>query len=42
VSEGRLIAALLGYRAIYYIVPLMVASLLYLAMEMNAKKLAHR
>ena len=42
VSEGRLIAALLGYRAIYYIVPLMVASLLYLAMEMNAKKLAHK
>ena len=39
VSEGRLIAALLGYRAIYYIVPLMVASLLYLAMEIHAKKL---
>ena len=39
VSEGQLIAALLGYRAIYYIVPLMVASLLYLVMEIHARKL---
>jgi glycosyltransferase 2 family protein len=38
VSEGRLLAALLGYRAIYYIVPLMAASLLYLAMEIHARK----
>jgi uncharacterized membrane protein YbhN (UPF0104 family) len=42
VSEGRLIAALLGYRAIYYILPLMVASLLYLVMEIHATKLAHK
>jgi uncharacterized membrane protein YbhN (UPF0104 family) len=42
VSEGRLIAALLGYRAIYYILPLMVASLLYLVMEIHAKKLTGR
>ena len=39
ISEGRLIAALLGYRAIYYIVPLMVAALLYLVMELHARKL---
>nr|WP_231402780.1 lysylphosphatidylglycerol synthase domain-containing protein [Caenimonas aquaedulcis] len=38
VSEGRLIAALLGYRAIYYIIPLAAASLLYLAMEIHAKR----
>jgi uncharacterized membrane protein YbhN (UPF0104 family) len=38
ISEGRLLAALLGYRAIYYIVPLMAASLLYLAMEIHARK----
>ena len=38
VSEGRLIAALLGYRAIYYIAPLAVASVLYLAMEVRARK----
>jgi uncharacterized membrane protein YbhN (UPF0104 family) len=38
VSEGRLLAALLGYRAIYYIVPLAAASVLYLAMEIHAKK----
>jgi uncharacterized membrane protein YbhN (UPF0104 family) len=40
VSEGRLIAALLGYRAIYYIAPLMVASLVYLVMEIHARQLA--
>jgi len=39
ISEGRLIGALLGYRAIYYIVPLMVAALLYLVMELHARKL---
>jgi uncharacterized membrane protein YbhN (UPF0104 family) len=39
ISEGRLIAALLGYRAIYYIVPLMVAAVLYLVMELHARKL---
>jgi uncharacterized membrane protein YbhN (UPF0104 family) len=37
VSRGQLIGALLGYRAIYYIVPLMVASVLYLAMESHAR-----
>jgi glycosyltransferase 2 family protein len=36
VPEGQLIAALLGYRAIYYILPLMVAGVLYLAMETMA------
>ncbi len=38
--EGQLLAALLVYRAIYYIVPLMVASLMYLAMELRARKKA--
>ena len=38
VPEGRLIAALLGYRAIYYIVPLMVAAVLYLVMEAHARQ----
>ena len=38
VSEGRLIGALLGYRAIYYIAPLMVAAVLYLVMEAHAKR----
>jgi uncharacterized membrane protein YbhN (UPF0104 family) len=40
VSEGRLIGALLGYRAIYYIVPLMVAGVLYLFMEAHARQRA--
>ncbi len=38
ISEGRLIGALLGYRAIYYIVPLIVAAVLYLFMELHARK----
>jgi glycosyltransferase 2 family protein len=38
VPESRLIGALLGYRAIYYIAPLIIASLMYLAMEVRAKK----
>jgi uncharacterized membrane protein YbhN (UPF0104 family) len=42
VSEGRLIAALLSYRAIYYIAPLMVASLVYLVMEIHARRLARQ
>jgi glycosyltransferase 2 family protein len=37
VSDERLIGALLGYRVVYYIVPLLVASVLYLWMEFNAK-----
>ncbi|AMO25377.1 membrane protein [Ramlibacter tataouinensis] len=41
VSEGRLIGALLGYRAIYYIVPLVVAALLYLYMEVHGKDKHH-
>jgi glycosyltransferase 2 family protein len=42
VSEGWLLAALLGYRAIYYIVPLMAAALLYLVMEAHARQRRRR
>ncbi|MRD46868.1 UPF0104 family protein [Caenimonas koreensis DSM 17982] len=38
VSEGTLIGALLGYRAIYYLAPLALASVLYVAMEAHARK----
>ena len=38
VSEGQLLGALLAYRAIYYIVPLMVAAVLYLVMEAHARQ----
>lgn len=41
VPESRLIGALLGYRAIYYIGPLAVAALLYLAMELRGRREAH-
>lgn len=37
VPEGRLIGALLAYRALYYIIPLGVGALMYLVMEMRAK-----
>ncbi len=39
-SEGRLIGALLGYRALYYIAPLMIAAVLYLVLETQAKRRA--
>jgi uncharacterized membrane protein YbhN (UPF0104 family) len=44
IPEGRLLGALLGYRAIYYIVPLMAASVMYLVMEARARNSgpAHR
>jgi glycosyltransferase 2 family protein len=37
VPESRLIGALLGYRAIYYLAPLGVGALMYLVMEVRAK-----
>lgn len=37
IPESQLIGALLGYRAIYYIAPLMAAALLYLVMEVHAR-----
>lgn len=39
VPEGQLLAALLAYRAIYYIAPLGVAALLYLATEARHRRL---
>jgi glycosyltransferase 2 family protein len=38
IPEGRLLAALLVYRTIYYIVPLMLAAVLYLVMEAHARQ----
>lgn len=38
VPESRLIAALLAYRAIYYIGPLILATALYLVMEAHARQ----
>ncbi|WP_298933392.1 lysylphosphatidylglycerol synthase domain-containing protein [uncultured Ramlibacter sp.] len=38
IAEGQLLGALLGYRALYYMVPLLIASLMYLAMELKARK----
>jgi uncharacterized membrane protein YbhN (UPF0104 family) len=39
ISEAQLIAALLGYRAVYYIGPLVIAALMYLVMELRARRL---
>ena len=38
VPEGQLLGALLAYRALYYMVPLAIASLLYLRMELHARR----
>ena len=37
-SEGRLLAALLGYRAIYYILPALIALAMYLVFEFKARR----
>jgi hypothetical protein len=36
--ETQILAALLGYRAIYYLAPLLLAALLYLLMEVRARR----
>jgi uncharacterized membrane protein YbhN (UPF0104 family) len=38
VSEGRLLAALLAYRAIYYLGPLLIAGLMYLRFELKTRR----
>ena len=38
VSEARLLAALLGYRALYYIVPTLIAAVMYAVFELRAKR----
>jgi uncharacterized membrane protein YbhN (UPF0104 family) len=42
ISEGQLLAALLGYRAVYYIGPLLIAAVLYVGMELKARRLRKR
>ena len=42
ISEGHLLAALLGYRALYYIGPLVIAGAMYLVMELRARRLKKR
>ncbi|HVL00997.1 MAG TPA: lysylphosphatidylglycerol synthase domain-containing protein [Dongiaceae bacterium] len=41
-SHGTLMAALIGYRAIYFLLPLAIAVIVYLVLEKNAKKLARK
>ncbi|RYF44201.1 MAG: UPF0104 family protein [Comamonadaceae bacterium] len=38
IGAGQLLGALLGYRALYYIAPMAIASLLYLVMELRARR----
>jgi glycosyltransferase 2 family protein len=38
IGEGKLLAALLGYRAIYYILPTAIAAAMYLVFEIRAKR----
>lgn len=42
VSKGAILAALIGYRAIYFLLPLAIASIIYLLFEIYAKKLARK
>jgi uncharacterized membrane protein YbhN (UPF0104 family) len=39
VAQGKLLGALLAYRALYYLLPLMVATVAYLVTELRARRL---
>lgn len=41
-SKGTLLAALIGYRAIYFLLPLMLAVVVYLVLEKRAKRLGEK
>ncbi|WP_440092748.1 lysylphosphatidylglycerol synthase domain-containing protein [Pseudomonas syringae] len=41
-SKGSLLAALIGYRAIYFLLPLMIALVVYLVLEKRAKKMGEK
>lgn len=41
-SRGELVAALIGYRVLYFLIPLLLACLVYLWLERHAKKLKRR
>lgn len=41
-SKGSLLAALIGYRAIYFLLPLVIAIVVYLVLEKRSKKMGER
>ncbi|WP_225787739.1 lysylphosphatidylglycerol synthase domain-containing protein [Pseudomonas sp. Marseille-P8916] len=41
-GQGSLVAALLGYRTLYYLIPLLLAVLVYLVLEKRAKAMRRR
>ncbi|TLX61648.1 UPF0104 family protein [Stutzerimonas nosocomialis] len=41
-SKGSVVAALIGYRVIYFLIPLLFATLVYVVLEARAKKLRTR
>ncbi len=41
-SRGELVAALIGYRLLYFLIPLLLACAVYLWLERHAKKLKRR
>ena len=41
-SKGTLLAALIGYRAIYFLLPLAIACVVYLVLERRAKQIRKR
>lgn len=41
-SKGSLLAALIGYRAIYFLLPLLIALVVYLVLEKRAKKMGQK
>ncbi|MNC84162.1 Inner membrane protein YbhN [compost metagenome] len=42
IPQGTLVAALLGYRTLYYLLPLLLAVVTYLILEKRAKAMRQR
>jgi uncharacterized membrane protein YbhN (UPF0104 family) len=41
-AKGTILAALIGYRAVYFLLPLAIATIIYIILELSAKKLNHK
>jgi len=41
-TKGTILAALIGYRAVYFLLPLALASVIYIFLELNSKRSTHQ
>jgi uncharacterized membrane protein YbhN (UPF0104 family) len=41
-SKGSILAALIGYRVVYFLLPLAIACIVYLVIESRAKRMSQK